>query len=54
MMSIFFAASSCTALRASAVVVTQYGSVERPGSGAVMPRPAVKNRVRPGVVSART
>src|SRR5438034_7152412 len=54
MMSTFLAASSCTALRASAVVVTQYGAVVRPGSGAVMPRPAVKNLARPGIVCART
>ena len=44
MMSTFLAAFSRTALRASAIVVTQYGAVVRPGSGAVMPRPAVKNR----------
>ena len=48
-MSTFFAASSCTALRASAGVVIQYGTVVRPGSGAVMPRPAVKKRATPGM-----
>ena len=53
-MSTFFAAFSSTALRASATVVTQYGAVVRPGSGAVIPRPAVKNLARPGIVSPRT
>src|SRR6516225_901468 len=38
MMSTFFAASSSTAWRASAAVVTQWGAVVRPGSGPVMPR----------------
>src|SRR3954470_5970604 len=53
-MSTFLAALSCTARRASAVVVTQYGAVVRPGSGAVIPRPAVKNFATPGIVWART
>lgn len=53
MMSTFFAALSWTALRASAAVVTQIGAVVRPGSGPVMPRPAVKIRASPAVVCAR-
>ena len=52
-MSTFFAASSCTALRPSAAVVIQYGAVGAAGSGMVMPRPAVKKRAAPGIVSPR-
>ena len=52
--STFLAASSCTAFRASASVVTQYGASVRPGSGIVIPRPAVRSRAASGIVSSRT
>ena len=51
-MSTLRAASSCTALRPSASVWIQYGVVVRPGSGTVMPRPALKKRAAPGIVLA--
>ena len=35
------------------LLVYQYGTVFRPGSGIVMPRPAVKNRAAFGITSAR-
>ena len=53
-MSALLAAISWTALRPSASVLTQYGTSERPGSGIVMPRPAVLNNAAPGIGSART
>src|SRR3989454_5482348 len=53
-MSTFFAAISSTSFRTSASVVTQKGACERPGSGPVMPRPAVRYRATLGIVSART
>src|SRR5262245_31426617 len=52
-MSTFCPASSCTALRPSASVVIQCGTVMRPGSGMVIPRPALKNFAAPGIVSLR-
>ena len=52
-MSTFLAASSSTAARASAAVVTQCGAIVRPGSGPVMPRPAVKKRAAPGIFPSR-
>ena len=53
-MSTLLAASSRTAVRASASVVTQYGAVVRPGSGIVRPRPAVRKSAAPGIGLART
>ena len=50
MMSTFRFALSCTAARASASVDTQKGTSVRPGSGAVMPRPAVRKRAVSGMV----
>ena len=41
-MSTLCAASSPTALRPSASLATQYGAVVRPGSGIVIPRPALR------------
>ena len=52
-MSTLCFASSSTALRPSASVVIQCGVVMRPGSGIVMPRPALKNRAAPGIVWPR-
>jgi hypothetical protein len=52
-MSTFCAASSCTTLRPSVSVSIQCGAARRPGSGIVMPRPALKNRAAPGIVSLR-
>ena len=37
----------------SAAVVIQYGAIVRPGSGAVIPRPAEKIRAAPGMGIAR-
>ena len=52
-MSTLCDAASSTAFRPSASVVTQCGAVDRPGSGIVIPRPALRNRAAPGVVWLR-